>query len=176
MRITATRIGGVFLLDVEPRSDERGSFSRIWCRHEIAEAGLVTDVAQASLSFNIRKGTLRGLHLQAPPHDEVKIVRCTRGAIFDVALDLRPGSPTFKRWVGVELSADNRRAIYIPVGCAHGFQTLLPDTEILYQMSTFHVADAARGVRWNDPAFGIEWPEDDRMISERDRTYPDFES
>jgi dTDP-4-dehydrorhamnose 3,5-epimerase len=176
MRITPTRVAGVFLLDVEPHVDERGSFSRIWCRREFTGAGLDTEVAQASLSFNVRKGTLRGLHFQAPPHEEVKIVRCTRGAIFDVAVDLRAGSPTFKQWVSVELTADNRRALYIPVGCAHGFQTLLPDTEVLYQMSTFHVPSAARGVRWNDPAFGIHWPDDNRVISERDRSYPDFDS
>jgi dTDP-4-dehydrorhamnose 3,5-epimerase len=175
MKIVGTELPGVFTLEIEPQLDERGMFARLWCRNELERAGLQTDVAQSSVSFNLRKGTLRGLHFQVPPHDEVKIVRCTRGAIFDVALDLRRSSPTFKRWIALELSADNRRAVYIPSGCAHGFQTLVPETEVFYQISTFYVPEAARGVRWNDPAFGIQWPEDDRIISVRDQSYPDFE-
>jgi dTDP-4-dehydrorhamnose 3,5-epimerase len=134
-------------------------------------------VAQCNASFNARAGTLRGMHYQAEPHGEPKLVRCTRGAIFDVAVDLRAGSPTYCRWYGVELSADNRYAFYIPPVLAHGFQTLTDDCEVLYQMGERYVAEAARGVRWDDPAFGIEWPEADgeRIISERDASYPDFE-
>ena len=175
MRFTPTPLAGAYLIDVEPAADERGLFARTWCRREMEQRGLDSSLVQCSVSFSKRRGTLRGMHWQAAPHEETKIVRCTRGAVHDVVLDLRPGSPTFKRWFAAELTADNRRALYIAAGMAHGFQTLTDDAEVLYQMSEFHHADGARGVRWNDPAFAIEWPEvAERTMSERDRGWPDF--
>jgi dTDP-4-dehydrorhamnose 3,5-epimerase len=170
-----TELPGVLVIELEPKSDHRGFFARTWCRREFAERGLNAALAQCSLSFNPRRGTLRGMHYQAPPHAEAKLVRCTRGAIWDVALDLRPESPTFLGHVGVELTADNRDMLYIPEGVAHGFQTLEDASEVDYQMSACHAPQAARGVRYDDPAFGITWPIDDPIMLERDRTYPDFE-
>jgi dTDP-4-dehydrorhamnose 3,5-epimerase len=166
---------GAFVVEPERLADERGFFARTWCQREFAERGLETRVAQSSVSFNSHAGTLRGLHFQAPPFGEVKLVRCTAGSIFDVIVDLRPDSPTFKRHFSILLSMENRRALYIPKGFAHGFQTLEPDTEVMYQMSEFYRAEFSRGVRWNDPAFGIDWPEAERRImNERDQNYPDF--
>lgn len=176
MIFTPTELAGAFVVDVEPRQDERGLFARTWCREEFAAHGLSDALAQCSVSFSPRPGTLRGMHYQAPPHEEVKIVRCTRGAIYDVIVDLRPASPTFRRWFGLELDADNRRMLYVPEGCAHGFVSLVADTEVDYRISQAYVAEAARGVRWNDPAFGIEWPRAVELISERDRSYPDFDT
>ena len=171
-----TSLAGAFVIGLEPHSDERGFFARTWCRNELEALGLDAQVAQCSVSFNTRAGTLRGLHFQASPYEEVKLVRCTAGAIFDVIVDLRPESPTFGRHYAVTLSKENRRTLYIPKGVAHGFQTLLPNTEVAYQMSEFYHADYARGVRWNDPSFGIDWPmTENRIINERDRTYPDFQ-
>jgi dTDP-4-dehydrorhamnose 3,5-epimerase len=175
MQLSATKLAGVFTVDLDLKQDARGFFARLWCPREMSEAGLSPKLAQCSLSYNTLRGTLRGMHYQAAPYQEAKLVRCIRGALWDVALDLRPGSPTFRMWTGVELSRENRRALYIPEGCAHGFVTLEPDTEILYQISEFYDADAARGVRWNDPAFGIDWPEPVRVIAPRDRDYPDFQ-
>lgn len=174
MRFTATSVSDVVLVELEPLTDERGFFARTWCREEFASHGLNPDIAQCSVSFNARKGTLRGLHYQVAPHQEAKLVRCTSGAVFDVAVDLRPGSPTYLKWVGIELTARNRRALYIPEGCAHGFITLADDTEVLYQITPAFVAGFGTGVRWNDPAFGIIWPAEPEVISERDRTYPDY--
>jgi dTDP-4-dehydrorhamnose 3,5-epimerase len=154
-------------------TDERGFFARTWCREEFADHGLTPELAQCSISFSHRKGTLRGLHYQAAPHQEAKLVRCTRGAIWDVALDLRRDSPTYRAWFGVELSAANRAALYIPEGCAHGQLTLSDDSEVLYQMSAPYVPSAARGVRYDDPAFGIEWPGEVVVINDRDASYPD---
>jgi dTDP-4-dehydrorhamnose 3,5-epimerase len=168
------RLDGVWLVEIEPQSDERGHFARLWCRREFAARGLDSELAQASVSFNRARGTVRGLHFQTPPHAEVKLVRCSRGAIWDVALDLRPGSPTFGEWQGFELNAGNAAALYIPKGLAHGFQTLEPDTEVLYQISEFHAPDAAGGVRFDDPAFGIEWPLPVAAISAKDRAWPDY--
>ena len=165
---------GSFQLEPERLSDERGFFARTFCRNEFEENGLEPDLVQCSVSFNHARGTLRGLHYQAAPHEEAKLVRCTMGAIHDVLLDLRPHSQTFKQHVGVELSAENRLALYIPAGLAHGFLTLTDDAEIFYQMSELFHPDSARGVRWNDPAFGIEWPAEPLVISDRDRTYPGF--
>lgn len=177
MIFTETRLAGAFVIDPERFEDARGFFARTWCRREFAERGLVTDLAQCSVSYNAREGTLRGMHFQVEPHAETKLVRCTRGAIYDVALDLRPGSPTFRQWAAVELTAENRRAFYIPAGMAHGFQTLTDDTEVFYQISEFHHPRSARGVRWDDPAFGIAWPETGaRTISERDASFPLFEA
>jgi dTDP-4-dehydrorhamnose 3,5-epimerase len=175
MRFQPTPIAGVFLLEPEPLRDERGFFARTWCRREFAGRGLNPDLAQCSLSYNRKRGTLRGLHYQAPPWAEAKLVRCLRGAIYDVALDLRPQSPTFKQWYAAELSADDRRMLYIPEGCAHGFQTLSDDAEVFYQISQFHDPASARGVRWDDPAFGIAWPlQTGITISARDQSYPFF--
>jgi dTDP-4-dehydrorhamnose 3,5-epimerase len=175
MRFTATPLAGAYVVDVEPVADERGLFARTWCRREMEARGLDPGLVQCSVSFNKKRGTLRGMHFQAPPDQEVKLVRCTRGAVFDVVLDLRQGSPTFKRWFAAELTADNRKALYVPAGFAHGFQTLADDSEVLYQMSEFHSPESARGVRWNDPAFAIDWPRAaKRTMSQRDRSYPDF--
>lgn len=174
MLFQETKIAGVFEIHIEPKPDERGFFARTWCRTEFREAGLNPQLAQCSISYNPQIGTLRGMHYQAIPHAEAKLVRCTRGAIFDVAIDLRRRSPTFQNWVGVILSAADRNMIYIPEGCAHGFLTLEEESEVFYQMSEFYCADSARGVRWNDPAFDIRWPAEPRLISERDRNYPDF--
>jgi dTDP-4-dehydrorhamnose 3,5-epimerase len=161
-------------MDPEPRQDERGFFARTWCERECGERGMNLHVAQCNVSFNKKVGTLRGLHYQAAPFEEAKLVRCTHGSIYDVIVDLRPASPTFKRHLAVVLSAGNRRALYVPEGCAHGFQTLEDDTEVFYQMSAPYSADHARGVRWDDPAFGIEWPAAERNMADRDRAYPDF--
>jgi dTDP-4-dehydrorhamnose 3,5-epimerase len=173
VRFTQLEIGGAWLIDIEPHDDERGFFARTFCAREFAEHGLVTTIAQCSTSFNAKRGTLRGLHYQVAPHEEAKVVRCTSGAIFDVVVDLRASSATYGEWRSVELSARNRRMLYIPPGVAHGFQTTEDETEVYYQISTEYVADASRGVRWDDPALGIEWPPpDDRIISQRDSTYP----
>jgi len=170
-----TRLAGAFEIDVEPKSDERGLFARTWCQKEFADRGLEANVVQCSLSFSPRKATLRGMHYQAVPHSETKVVRCTRGSIYDVVLDLRPESPTFKDWVAIVLSAENRKTMYVPEGCAHGFLTLEDETEVFYQMSEFHDMEFARGVRFDDPAFQIDWPKRIEVISERDGNYPNFE-
>jgi dTDP-4-dehydrorhamnose 3,5-epimerase len=170
-----TKLGGVVEVHLDRKTDERGFFARSWCRTEFEEAGLDSRLVQCSISYNERRGTLRGMHYQAAPFAEVKLVRCTQGAICDVILDLRAESPTFKQWVAVTLSSENRNMVYIPDGCAHGFLTLADDTEIFYQMSEYFHPEVARGVRWDDPAFGIEWPEKVAVISERDRTLPDFQ-
>jgi dTDP-4-dehydrorhamnose 3,5-epimerase len=169
-----TEIADVWVVEPERLADERGFFARIWDSELFAERGLRDVVVQASISFNRRRGTLRGLHYQAAPHEEAKLVRCTAGRVFDVAVDLRPGSGTFCRWTGVELSAESRKALYVPEGCAHGFLTLEDDCEIAYQMSTPYMAEAGRGVRFDDPAFAIVWPGDVTVINERDSSYPDF--
>jgi dTDP-4-dehydrorhamnose 3,5-epimerase len=169
-----TGIDGVWVIEPERIEDERGFFARTWDPDEFAERGLNPDLAQCSISFNRTRGTLRGLHYQAAPHEEAKLVRCTAGAIFDVAVDLRPHSSTFRDWFGIELSAENRLALYIPEGCVHGFLTLADDSQVHYQISQAYVPDAGRGVRWDDPAFAIRWPGDVVVINERDRSYPDF--
>lgn len=174
MKLSPTALAGACMIDIEPVPDERGFFARSWCREEFVRHGLNPDLAQCSISFNKKRGTLRGMHYQAKPHEETKVVRCTRGAIYDVIVDLRPESPTFRKWIAVELSADNRRMLYVPPGFAHGFQSLVDGTEVFYQISTFYRPESARGVRWNDPAFGIEWPVTERIISDKDRQYPDF--
>jgi len=162
------------VIEVEKREDQRGFFGRTFCREEFEAHGLNSQVVQCNTSFNKRKGTLRGMHFQAVPFAEAKLVRCTSGSIYDVIIDLRPASRTFKQHFAVEVSAANHRMLYIPENMAHGFQTLEDDTEVFYQMSQMFSAEHARGVRWNDPAFGIEWPADERIITERDRNYPDF--
>jgi dTDP-4-dehydrorhamnose 3,5-epimerase len=174
MRFKETEVWGVFAVEPERHEDERGFFARTWCRQEFAGRGLNADLSQCSISFNKRRGTLRGMHYQAAPHGEVKLVRCTRGALVDVILDPRPGSPTFGRWAAVELTDDNRVSVYIPEGCAHGFQTLADDTEVLYQIAGFYHPEAARGIRWDDPAFAVRWPLPPTVISPKDLAYPDF--
>ncbi len=170
-----TKLPGAFEIRLEPRSDERGFFARTWCQREFEAHGLKARLVQCSLSFNARKGTLRGMHYQATPCAETKLVRCTKGAIYDVVLDLRPQSTTFKKWIAVILTAENRNAVYVPEGFAHGFLTLEDETEVLYQMSEFYNAESARGVRWDDPAFQITWPQKVQVISQLDRTYANFE-
>jgi dTDP-4-dehydrorhamnose 3,5-epimerase len=169
-----TPVEGAWIVEPERFEDERGFFARTWDVDELAARGLDAALVQCSISFNRLRGTLRGMHYQAAPHEETKLVRCTAGAIFDVAVDLRPDSPTFCAWAGVELSAANRLALYVPRGCAHGFLTLTDDVEIAYQISERYAPDAARGVRFDDPAFGIAWPAEVTVVNERDRTYPDF--
>lgn len=175
MQFVETCLPGTFEIRVEPHCDERGFFARSWCQREFAQRGLNPRLVQCNISFNSRKGTLRGMHFQAPPHAEAKLVRCTRGSIYDVVIDLRAGSSTYKRWVGITLTAGNRSMFYIPEGFAHGFVTLEDETEVFYQMSDFHDPESARGVRWNDPAFGIVWPVEVEVISERDAGYAAFE-
>jgi dTDP-4-dehydrorhamnose 3,5-epimerase len=174
LRFEPLRLPGAFAIDRMPAEDERGFFARTWCAEEFAAHGLCTRLAQCSVSFNHRKGTLRGMHFQAAQHEEAKVVRCTRGAIYDVLLDLRPSSPTYRQWAAVELTEENGRQLYIPEGVAHGFQTLEDASEVFYHISEPYFPALARGVRWNDPAFAIEWPEDHRTISARDQQYPDF--
>ena len=167
-------ISGVFHVEQELHRDDRGFFARIWCQEEFKGRGLNDQLVQCSVSFNAKKGTLRGMHYQVAPYREAKLVRCSHGAIYDVAVDLRPESPTFKRHVGAELSEQNRKMLYVPEGFAHGFITLRDQTEVLYHISEFWSPAHARGVRWNDPAFGIEWPAQPEIIADRDRDYPDF--
>ncbi len=174
MKFVPMRLPGAFLIEPEPHRDERGFFARTFCREEFAAHGLVTDFVQSSVSYNRRKGTLRGMHYQTAPHEEVKLVRCTMGAIHDVILDLRPESTAFKSWAAVELSAVNRRTLYVPTGVAHGFLTLMDETELLYEMSEPFHSDCSSGVRWDDVAFAINWPGEIQLLNERDRGYPAF--
>ncbi len=173
MKFTTTPIPGVWLVEMERSEDDRGWFARSWCAGEFVAHGLNTAFSQSSASFNRRRGTLRGMHYQVAPHAEAKLVRCTRGAMYDAALDLRPNSPTFCKWFAAELTADNGRALYIPEGCAHGFQTLADDTEVLYQIAGEYHPASGRGVRWNDAAFGIQWPlPEEAILSPCDAGYP----
>jgi dTDP-4-dehydrorhamnose 3,5-epimerase len=175
MEYHESKIRGVFEIRIEPKEDGRGFFARTWCQKEFEEHGLNPHLVQCSLSFNSKKGTLRGMHYQAAPYAETKLVRCTQGSIYDVVIDLRAQSPTFRSWISVVLDSKKRNMVYIPEGCAHGFLTLEDGSEVFYQMSQFYDAGSARGVRWDDPAFRIAWPEKVTVLSERDRTYPDFE-
>ena len=168
MIFTETKLKGAFVINIEPHKDERGFFARAWCQDEFERHGLNPRLVQCSISFNNKRGTLRGMHYQAPPFEEAKLVRCTRGVIYDVIIDVRNDSPTFQQWFSVELSAENRRALYIPEGFAHGFQTLVDDSEVFYYMSEFFHPECARGVQWDDPAFGIVWPIVSPIISEKD--------
>lgn len=175
MRFTRTEIDGPVIIDLERIRDQRGWFARAWAAEEMEAEGLEIRIVHANLAYNQRRGTVRGMHWQDPPHEEVKLVRCTRGAVFDVIIDLRSGSQTRGRWLGVELSAGNGRMLYVPKGFAHGYQSLADDTETHYLMSEAYSSDAARGVRWDDPAFAIEWPpSEERIISARDRGWPDW--
>ena len=174
MRFVPTPIPGVHVVELERHEDERGFFARAWSGEELAAAGLNGALAQCSLSRNVAVGTLRGMHFQREPHAEAKLVRCIRGAIYDVIVDLRKTSPSYCRWAAFELTGENRLALYVPPGIAHGFQTLADDTELYYQMSEHYAAPSSDGVRWDDPAFGIRWPIPDPLLSEKDRSYPDF--
>ncbi len=167
-------VAGAFVVRPQPRPDERGHFARIFCQQALTQRGLVGNVTQINTGFNPRAGTLRGMHYQAAPHAEVKIARCVQGAAFDVVVDLRPDSPTFKRWFGTELSAKNGLMLYAPAGTAHGYLTLQADTELIYLTSAPYAPDAVRGVRFDDPAFGIAWPATIDLVSQADRSWPDF--
>jgi dTDP-4-dehydrorhamnose 3,5-epimerase len=172
MIFTESPLPGAFLIELERLADERGFFARTYCADEFAAQGLGIDLHQCSVSFNARKGTLRGLHYQGAPHEEHKLVRCTTGAIFDVIVDIRPQSPSFRHWFGTELTAQNRRSLFIPPGYAHGFLTLSDDAEVYYMISVPHAPEYARGYRWSDPAFGIQWPMKPSVMSSRDAAYP----
>jgi len=174
MQFKQTNLSGAYVIELERHSDDRGFFARTFCSKEFSALSLETTVEQCSTSFNSRRGTLRGMHFQVEPHEEVKLVRCTRGSIFDVIIDLRPASPTVGQHFAATLSPDNGKQLYIPRGFAHGFLTLEDNTEVLYQISNAYAPQAGRGVRWNDPAFSIPWPAEVLVISERDRAYPDF--
>jgi dTDP-4-dehydrorhamnose 3,5-epimerase len=174
MIFTETDLQGAYTIEPEKLADNRGFFGRTWCQQEFRDRGLDSQLVQCSISFNHQQGTLRGMHLQLPPSAEAKLVRCTQGAIYDVIVDLRSNSETYLQWTAIELTAENRTALYIPPGLAHGFQTLANNTEIFYQMSDFYHPDLARGFRWNDPIFKIDWPEEVRVIADRDREYPDY--
>jgi dTDP-4-dehydrorhamnose 3,5-epimerase len=177
VKLHETPLPGAWVVEPDLLGDERGWFARTYDEAEFVARGMAPVGIQCNASFNARRDTLRGMHFQTEPHGEVKLVRCVRGAIFDVAVDLRPDSPAYRRWHGVELTADNRCAFYIPTGIAHGFQTLTDDVEVHYMMGSVYVPEAASGVRWDDPAFGIEWPEpaSERTIAEKDLAYPDFQ-
>jgi len=174
MIFTETKIKGIYIIDPEPLTDERGFFARSFCKEEFQKHGLETDIVQCNISYNKKRGTLRGMHYQVPPFEEAKIVSCTNGSIYDVVLDLRRDSATYCQWVAVELSADNYRMVFIPKGCAHGFQTLVDNTVVYYQMTEVFHPESASGVRWNDPVFGIQWVLDETIISEKDKNLSDF--
>jgi dTDP-4-dehydrorhamnose 3,5-epimerase len=174
MIFAATQFDDAWLIEIEPKEDQRGFFARTWCRQELTAKSLDTEIAQESLSYNRHRGTIRGLHYQRPPNEETKIVRCTRGVIFDVIVDLRPRSASYLRWQGFELTAENRRAVYVPKGFVHGFQTLTDDAEVAYQISAFYAPEGAGGYRYDDAAFSITWPLPVTMIGERDLGWPAF--
>lgn len=174
MKFTETSLMGVFLIELDLLKDERGFFARTFCAQKFLQNGLNPRLEQCNISHNLKKGTLRGMHFQTAPHGEAKLVRCLRGSIYDVVIDLRPDSPTFEQWTGVELSEKTPTMLYIPEGCAHGFQTLEDNTEVFYQMSYPFVPEAARGVRWDDPHFKITWPSGKRVISAKDQSYPQY--
>lgn len=174
MNFIETKLKGAFIIELERIEDERGFFSRTWCKREFEAHGLSPNLVQCNISFNSKKNTLRGMHYQIAPHAEAKLIRCTKGSIYDVILDLRNDSKTFKDWFSVELTEKNRKMFYVPEGFAHGFLTLEDNTEVLYQMSEFYAPECAKGIRWNDPSFGIEWPADGAVISEKDTQYLDF--
>lgn len=172
MLFTETKLKGAFIIDLELKSDDRGFFARTFCAKEFEAHGLKPAVSQCNMSFNHKAGTLRGMHYQVAPACETKLVRCTRGAVYDVIIDLRPDSPTYRQHIGVELSADNRRALYVPEMFAHGYQTLTDDAEVVYQVTEFYTPGYERGARYNDPAFGIEWPMPVAVISDKDANWP----
>lgn len=172
MNFEETKLRGAYIIDVTPLKDDRGFFGRSYCKHEFESHGLNTNAVQANLSYNKRKGTLRGMHMQVAPHEETKLVRCTRGAIYDVIIDMRPHSPTYRKWTGVVLTADNYRMLYVPEGFAHGFITLQDETEVTYQVTQFYAPESEQCYRWDDPAFAIEWPIAPTVISQKDNAHP----
>lgn len=174
MKFLETSLKDAYIIEIEPIEDKRGLFARTWCKREFEAHSLNPEIVQCNISFNIKRGTLRGMHYQTKPFEEAKLVRCTRGAIFDVIIDLRADSPTFKDWFAVELTDENRKMLYIPERFAHGFQTLKDNTEVFYQMSEYYSPEYSKGIRWNDSSFSIQWPEDMQIISKRDQQYPDF--
>jgi dTDP-4-dehydrorhamnose 3,5-epimerase len=171
---TETKLNGVCIIEIEKLRDHRGFFARVWCQKEFEEHNLVSRIKQANVSYNKTKGTLRGMHYQVTPYEETKLVRCTKGSIYDVIIDLRPASPTYTQWIGVELTAGNYKMLYVPENFAHGFQTLEDDTEVTYQVSQFYTPGSERGIRWDDPAFSIDWPIEVQVISDKDKSWPDF--
>ncbi|MCJ8166726.1 dTDP-4-dehydrorhamnose 3,5-epimerase [Pontibacter sp. E15-1] len=175
MIFTETKLKGAFIIDVKRLEDERGFFGRSYCKREMDEHGLNTNMVQANVSYNKKKGTLRGMHMQVSPYEETKLVRCTRGAIYDVIIDMREDSETYKQWIGVELTADKYRMLFVPEGFAHGFITLEDNSDVTYNVTQFYTPGSERGIRWNDPAFNIEWPIAPQVISEKDQEHPDFE-
>ncbi len=176
MKFTEMDICGVWVIEIEPHQDQRGFFARSFCETEFQEHGLETRFVQCNIALNHKRGTLRGMHYQREPHQEVKLIRCTRGAVYDVALDLRKQSPTFGKWFAIELTEENRKMLYIPRGCAHGYQTLVDNTELFYQVSEFYHPESEQGVRWNDPAFNIQWRMEPVLISKKDRGMCDWDA
>lgn len=174
MIFTETNLKGAFIIDVKRLEDERGFFGRSWCKNEMEEHGLNANVVQANVSFNHKKGTLRGMHFQFSPYQETKLIRCTKGAIFDVIVDLRKDSPTYKQWIGVELTEDNFRMLFVPEDFAHGFITLYDNTAVTYQVTQFYTPGAEGGIRWDDPAIGIQWPIPIEVISAKDKNHPNY--
>jgi len=174
MKFSETKLQGAWVVDIEQLTDERGFFARSWCQNEFDDHDMISRLVQANMSFNHTRGTLRGMHYQVAPHEETKFIRCTRGAIFDVIVDLRVDSDTYGQWVGVELTAESRTALFVPRGFAHGFQTLDDNTEVFYQVSEFYTPGAEQGLRHNDPTFAIEWPEPVTVISDKDANWPDY--
>lgn len=174
MLFSETKLKGAYLIEIQRLEDDRGFFGRTFCQNELGKVGLNNNVAQANVSYNKKKGTLRGMHYQTAPYGETKLLRCTRGAIYDVIIDVRPDSPTYKQWIAAELSEDNYKMLYVPENFAHGFLTLQDNTEVIYQVSQFYTPGAERGIRYDDPAFSIEWPLDVRVISGKDASWPDY--
>ena len=174
MKFTETQLEGAYIVEIEKMTDERGFFARSWCQKEFEAQGLAPGVVQTNVSYNMKKGTLRGMHYQISPYEETKLVRCTRGAVLDVIIDLRPDSTTYKKWFGLELTADNYKMLFVPEKFGHGFQVLADDTEVTYQVSQFYTPGAEKGIRWDDPAFAIDWPFPVTVISEKDNSWPDF--
>jgi dTDP-4-dehydrorhamnose 3,5-epimerase len=176
MIFTETKLKGAFIIEIKKLEDERGFFGRSWCAREFSEYGLKTELKQANTSLSLKKGTLRGMHYQNDPYQETKLLRCTRGSIYDVIIDLRKDSPTYKQWIGVELTQDNYKMLYVPEDFAHGFITLQDNTEVNYLVTQFYVHGAEAGIRWNDPGFNIQWPLEPLVISEKDKSHPNFKS
>lgn len=175
MKFTETKLAGAYIIDLHRLEDDRGFFARTFCTQELEEHGLISDVKQANMSRNPKAGTMRGMHYQVDPYQETKLVRCTRGALYDVIIDLRKDSPTYKEWIGVELSEENGRALFVPRDFAHGFVTLTDDTDAFYIVSQSYVPGAEAGIRWNDPQFGIEWPIEPTLVSDKDANWPDYQ-
>ena len=174
MIFTETELKGAYIIEIEKLKDHRGFFARAWCQNEFKAQGLTSSVVQANVSSNKKKGTLRGMHYQLSPYEETKLVRCTRGAIYDVIIDLRPASPTYTQWIGVELTEENYKMLYVPENFAHGFQSLKDDTEVTYQVSQFYTPGSESGIRWDDPAFSLKWPIEVQVISDKDKSWPDY--